>query len=80
MTDEKDRTDEVLHAIGSVKTEVLDAIGSAKAYHAELIQNNRSMEVINIDKVVNDVSEIRRAVNWLKSQWSKFSRNEPPSA
>lgn len=75
MTD-KDRTDEVLHAIGTAKTEVLHAIGSARVFHAELIQNNRSMEVVNIDKVVNDVSEIRRAVNWLKDQWSKFSRNE----
>lgn len=73
----KDRTDEVLHAIGSAKDEVIHAISSARSYQAELIQNNRSMEVINIDKVVNDVSEIRRAVNWLKTQWTKFSRNEP---
>lgn len=74
MTDEKkDRTDEVLKAIELNRVTTKEA----EIHLAELIQNNRSMEVINIDKVVNDVSEIRRVVNWLKSQWSKFSRNEP---
>lgn len=73
MTDEKkDRTDEVLKAIELNRVTTKEA----EIHLAELIQNNRSMEVINIDKVVNDVSEIRRVVNWLKSQWSKFSRNE----
>jgi hypothetical protein len=56
------------------KGEILKAIEGAEARLGGKIDGMRQHKDVNLDAIAADTKAIRRAVEWLKTKWEKFTR------